>query len=397
MHINLEAFNARAGFRGIIVVSLALLMVSAFGQPGTVLAISAIFVSLADNPGPYTARFKRIGEFTLLGASVTLLAWVFGGGMWAVVISTLLITFTCGMALSYGSMIAIPAVLLNLWYVTAIPMVDPIELWQAVFGFIGGGLLVAIVATLNTVIYSLWQKGEEEEGKAEPDLEASSEEAVEEATEEAEEEMSGTAAEEANEKAGETVRTETGTETEGTEEEKTGGARKADLRANLRWTSPVFQFSTVKSLAGGLSTLAGWLIVSGHPFWAAYAPLAIIKPDVHQTTVSGVERIAGTVIGGLLGVLLVTSIENPAVLQLLFIASVFFMLATLKVSYTIFISFVTLMLVISGGVGGESFSDTGKERIIATVLGVLITFVVIIILSRMVHRKDNQEPVLENV
>jgi hypothetical protein len=296
MHINLEAFNARAGFRGIIVVSLALLMVSAFGQPGTVLAISAIFVSLADNPGPYTARFKRIGEFTLLGASVTLLAWVFGGGMWAVVISTLLITFTCGMALSYGSMIAIPAVLLNLWYVTAIPMVDPIELWQAVFGFIGGGLLVAIVATLNTVIYSLWQKGEEEEGKAEPDLEASSEEAVEEATEEAEEEMSGTAAEEANEKAGETVRTETGTETEGTEEEKTGGARKADLRANLRWTSPVFQFSTVKSLAGGLSTLAGWLIVSGHPFWAAYAPLAIIKPDVHQTTVSGVQRIVGTVI-----------------------------------------------------------------------------------------------------
>ena len=84
-------------------------------------------------------------------------------------------------------------------------------------------------------------------------------------------------------------------------------------------------------------------------------------------------------------------------LQLLFIASVFLMLATLKVSYTIFISFVTLMLVISGGVGGESFSDTGKERIIATALGVLITFVVIIILSRVAHRKDKQEPVLENV
>lgn len=382
MHINLEAFNAWAGFRGIIVVALALVLGSAFGQPGMVIAISAIFVSMTDNPGPYMPRLKRIGGFTLLGAGVTLLAWVFGGGMWSVVISTLLITFACGMALSYGSTIAIPAVLLNLWYVTAIPMVDPIELWEAVFGFIGGGLLVVILITLSTVIYSFWRKGEEEKGKAKPDLEASSEEADEEASKEAEAEISGTAAEEAN-----------GKNPEG----QSAGAGKADLRANLSWASPVFQFATVKSLAVGLSTLAGWLIVSGHPFWAAYAPLAIIKPDLHQTTVSGVERIAGTIIGGLFGVLLVTGIENPAVLQLLLIASVFFMLATLKVSYTIFISFVTLMLVISGGVGGESFSDTGKERIVATALGVLITFVVIIILSRVVHRKNNQEPALENV
>lgn len=386
MHINLEAFNAWAGFRGIIVVALALVLGSAFGQPGTVIAISAIFVSMTDNPGPYMPRLKRIGGFTLLGAGVTLLAWVFGGGMWLVVISTLLITFACGMVLIYGSKIAIPAVLLNLWYVTAIPIVDPIELWEAVFGFIGGGLLVVIMATMNTVIYSFWRKGEEEERKVEPDLEASSEEADEEASEEASEEaeaeISGKAAEEATGK---------------TPEEQSTGAGKADLWTNLTWASPVFQFATVKSLAVGLSTLAGWLIVSGHPFWAAYAPLAIIKPDLHQTTVSGVERTAGTIIGGLFGVLLVTGIENPAVLQLLLIASVFFMLATLKVSYTIFISFVTLMLVISGGVGGESFSDTGKERIVATALGVLITFVVIIILSRVVHRKNNQEPALEDV
>ncbi len=68
------------------------------------------------------------------------------------------------------------------------------------------------------------------------------------------------------------------------------------------------------------------------------------------------------------------------------------MLATQKVSYTIFVTFLTIVLVIAAQLGGASFGTAGLERVAATALGVLIAFTVIILRGRILRTGRPDRP-----
>jgi len=114
----------------------------------------------------------------------------------------------------------------------------------------------------------------------------------------------------------------------------------------------IFRYALAKALATSLATLLGWLLVGSHAFWATFAPLAIIKPDLHQSMVSGANRVVGTILGGAIGVFLVTQTDEPVILMVFLVAAAFLQFATVKVHYAVFIFFLTLLLIISGELAG---------------------------------------------
>ena len=337
MHVNLKAFDSRAGARGIIAIGLVLVLGLVFGQSAVIAALSAIFISVVDSPGLFRERLRFLGGYTLLLCAVTSVAWAFGGSMWPVVVSIFLVTFACGLALAYGPARAMQASLLNLWLIIMFPMVNSITLVQSVLETLCGGLLVIVVVTVYVVIVRRWRKGETVPASV----------------------------------------------------EQPADNRNTDVRLHLTWKSPIFRYALVKALATSLATLVGWLLVGSHAFWATYAPLMIIKPDIHQSMVSGANRTVGTILGGVVGALLVAQTDNTVILIVFLIAVAFLQFATIKVHYAIFIFFLTLLIVISGELAGTEAFYTSMYRIIATFIGVAVAFIVIIILGHIGKKGQN--------
>lgn len=249
--------------------------------------------------------------------------------MWPVVISTFLVTLACGLALAYGPVRAMQASLVNFWLIVMFPMVDSITLGLSVLETLCGGLLVIVVFTVYVAIVRRWPKG-------------------------------GTVP---------------------AAVEQPANDRNTDVRLHFAWKSPISRYALAKALATSLATVLGWLLVGSHAFWATFAPLAIIKPDLHQSMVSGANRVVGTILGGALGVLLVTHTDEPVILMVFLVAAAFLQFATVKVHYTMFIFFLTLLLVISGKLAGTEAFYTSTDRIIATFVGVGAAFLVIIVLG----------------
>ncbi len=159
--------------------------------------------------------------------------------------------------------------------------------------------------------------------------------------------------------------------------------KKAVEKPRLSWKSPVTVYAVSKTVAAGLATLIGWLLIGGHPFWATWAPLMIIKPSLHETARKGVYRLTGTVLGALVGYLLITPISSTAILAILYLVSIFLQFATTKIHYSLMVFFLTLELVIAGALGGGIPVALSLDRLVATIIGVIISFVTVVILSHM--------------
>lgn len=63
MHVNLKAFDARAGFRGIVASGLVLVLGLVFGRPAVIAALSVVFISIIDSPGPLRERLSSGGIY----------------------------------------------------------------------------------------------------------------------------------------------------------------------------------------------------------------------------------------------------------------------------------------------------------------------------------------------
>lgn len=332
MHFNFnwQAFNPRAGFRVIITIALAVVLADLVGLAGPIIALAALVMSMADNHGPLRERMINLVVFTLLLRVITAIAWVVTGEMWPVVITISLLTLLSGFALIYWAQRAMEASFMFIWLIILLPGIGSETLGGAVAATLVAGLMVMVVALIFAFITS----------RRHP--------------------------------AGTTAPTE-----------KPAGQTKAMQKPHLSWNSPITIYAVSKTLAAGLATLIGWLLIGGHPFWATWAPLMIIKPSLDETARKGVNRVIGTVLGGLAGYLLITPISNPAILAILYLVSIFLQFATTKIHYSLMIFFLTLELVIAGALGGGIPVTLSLDRLVATIIGVIISFATVLILSHL--------------
>lgn len=330
-HIEWKNFDWKLGLRGVVAVLMGVLLSHLFDLPG-ITAMSALFVSLTDPPGNLKDKLKVMGLWTLAAGVLTILGLIIGTDMWSMVLSVTIIAFICASALYFGAMYAILGLLLNYWFLLILEKPDP-PIAGKMVGFFAGAILAMAAVALFTVLKIHTKKKQTSSAKPQ--------------------------------------------------------RKKSESTMHVSFLqSPVFKFALIKACAVGVAAIVGWLLVGARPFWVVFAPLSIIKPDLHQTAVKGIERIGGTIAGGIIGILMIGNIQQDLVLALLLIVFIFLFLGTVQISYTMMISLLTLILIVAGRFGGVSAAFSGEERIGATILGVMIAFAVIIIIWLIMKRKS---------
>lgn len=120
-----------------------------------------------------------------------------------------------------------------------------------------------------------------------------------------------------------------------------------------------------------------------HPYWIPMTIVWMSKPDTSGTVSRIVERIAGTLLGLGVAIVLIDGIsDGTAAISLYTGIGVFIGLAFLTANYPIAVTGITLMVITLFSLQGEPVGETAPYRIAATLVAGVITAVIALTLWR---------------
>ncbi|WP_460678857.1 FUSC family protein [Mucilaginibacter koreensis] len=158
---------------------------------------------------------------------------------------------------------------------------------------------------------------------------------------------------------------------------------------NLSFKSATFKHSlrvSMACLAGFVITksslLITWvnaitgkhLVFGHHSYWVILTIIVILKPGFSLSKQRNIQRLTGTIAGGLIGVLILTVVHNSYV-QFLFLA--IFMIGAYsfnRTNYVISVIFMTPYVLILFKFLGVGHLNIAEERIADTIIGSLLSF-----------------------
>jgi hypothetical protein len=277
--------------RGVLVLDLMLVPLIVFlaiGHQEYLLSalFGVLFAAVADPGGSFGSRASRVAVFALVGAALTALAFGIGGDAWGwLVLAAFAVTLLAGLAVMFGVHRFVTALLLNIWFIVALGVAFALHqfnlthphaqitsyTWAQVLAWAGGAALWIAVAFIAWLISGRHDRPP-------------------------------------------------------TIAELPGDTSRHEL------TRPVIMFAAIRAVViAGTAALAFGLNLS-HGYWMPIAAIVAMKPSLEQTTLVGVQRVAGALIGAAAAVLLLLIPASEHGLRLLaitnglaFVAIAFFM------------------------------------------------------------------------
>jgi uncharacterized membrane protein YccC len=152
------------------------------------------------------------------------------------------------------------------------------------------------------------------------------------------------------------------------------------LDPKIYWDNLSIQSSVFKhALRVAIAAIFGYVFVNlfaygHHSYWVLMTIVFMLKPAFSLTKQRNMERIAGTVIGGLLGIALLLFISNKEVLFAIMVVLMILNYSLVRINYLAMVLCLTPFVLILFSLLGVSVLDVAKERILDTVLGCTIAF-----------------------
>ncbi|MEO8110002.1 MAG: FUSC family membrane protein [Ginsengibacter sp.] len=144
---------------------------------------------------------------------------------------------------------------------------------------------------------------------------------------------------------------------------------------NLTLESSVFRHALRMMITCGLGFTISKLISYGHhSYWILLTIVIILKPGFSLTKQRNFERFTGTLAGGILGLLLISSVHDRTVL---FIFMVFFMIGTytyVRLQYMMMVIFMTPYILLLFNFLGLGMLDIAGERLLDTAIASILAF-----------------------
>ncbi|MFL5350219.1 MAG: FUSC family protein [Hyalangium sp.] len=140
------------------------------------------------------------------------------------------------------------------------------------------------------------------------------------------------------------------------------------LRANLSWKSVVLRHALRVGLTTAVAVAVSTGLGNNHSYWVTITVLVIMQPYTGSTFLKGLQRVAGTVVGGILAVAVAAELHNPYAIMALVFCTAAISVAVIAVNYGLFTVFVTLTFVLLAEVGSGDWS-LARVRIINTLIG----------------------------
>src|SRR5690606_19278684 len=146
---------------------------------------------------------------------------------------------------------------------------------------------------------------------------------------------------------------------------------------NLNIKSTTFRHAVRLSIACLLAYLVSqWLSLGQHSYWILVTTLVILKPDYGLTKQRNIERVLGTIIGALAGVLILFLVENQLARFVILLAFMVLSFSFSRTNYIISVLFMTpFILILFSFLSVSDNFDLVRERILDTLIGSLIALV----------------------
>lgn len=328
-----------SGFRTAATVVVPLIVGQMIGHPGLGLTIGAggLQVAFTDQEGA-TPR-------TLLLAVLGCVAAAFFGGLasnWHVAIAVPLIAllaFTAGMLTAFGNVAGNLGFILLLTYASSqsLPIMLHQELDRLFWFGIGGFWAMALTLLLWRLRRVLGDRNAGSEGDA-----------------------NAAAPFEAPPSAGGIP--------EGSPAGPVSGWRDL-LGSHLTWSSPVFQHALRLAAGAAIAVAIGRTVHAAHSFWLVLTVLVIIKPEFALTRRRALERVLGSVAGGIAAIWIVLYFHDIVALDLLIGIFALLAFSNLPRNYGLYVFFLTPFIVLLTSMAIPSDGEIAFSRMYQTLLG----------------------------
>ncbi|MBP3943920.1 FUSC family protein [Sphingobacteriaceae bacterium WQ 2009] len=147
------------------------------------------------------------------------------------------------------------------------------------------------------------------------------------------------------------------------------------FRENLNLKSTIFRHAARMGIVMSFAyVLALYLNISENTYWILLTIMVILKPGFGLTKERNVQRLIGTIVGGIIGIILLIVVHDPLAR---FAILVFFFLAAyslFRVNYIVAVIFMTPYVIIMLSFMSVDTFGMAKERILDTFLGGMIAF-----------------------
>ncbi|MFZ0973858.1 MAG: FUSC family protein [Solirubrobacteraceae bacterium] len=328
-----QGFNLRRGT--VFAVVLGLLIIVGVLPHDRRYFLSAIFgallVALSDPGGNYGPRVLAMAAMAGAGALLTALGFGIGGGPWGfVVLAAFVATSLAGLAVKYGLHRFVSAYLLNIWFIIVLGLPTLLsfglpgafqsglihtEPWkQALAWLTGAALWVAYT-------FIMWLA----RGRVAAPQPAA---------------------------------------------EIPGDISPRPL------TKPMILFAVIRAVAVSIAVAIAFGLQLPNAYWMPIAVIIAMKPDLQQSTFAAVQRVAGTAIGAAVAALVLLTVHNKTVLEVI-IVLLFGLAAAIR-----FVNFAWYTAALAGGLliamdvpHPSNFASEGR-RILFTLAGVGIAVIV---------------------
>lgn len=145
------------------------------------------------------------------------------------------------------------------------------------------------------------------------------------------------------------------------------------LLENLNLHSSVFRHALRVAIAALVGFIVSKFITQGHhSYWILMTIIFMLKPSFSLTRQRNVERIVGTLVGGVIGIVLLLWINNKHVLFGLMVLLMLGTYSMMRTRYLLSVIFMTPFILILFSFLGVGFVSLLEERVIDTLLGCLI-------------------------
>ena len=147
------------------------------------------------------------------------------------------------------------------------------------------------------------------------------------------------------------------------------------LLENLTFKSDIFRHAvrlTVAMIAGYVLSV---ILSLTHSYWVLLTIVTILRPAYVLTKKRNIERVAGTLVGVVLVVIILWTIGNATLLLIILLLSMLLGYSMLRVHYFTFVVFLTIFVVISlYFLNPYEFQSLIRERLVDTLIGSVIAF-----------------------
>jgi uncharacterized membrane protein YccC len=143
----------------------------------------------------------------------------------------------------------------------------------------------------------------------------------------------------------------------------------ATLRANLTLESSVFRHGLRFGAASAVAVSVYTLFALPIGYWITLTVSVILRPSAGESLSRTSQRLLGTVLGGILAIVLATLFPHPLTIVLLLVPLTLVMMAVLPVNYGLFVFFLTPWIVLYKDIAQPGDWSLALWRIANTLIG----------------------------